>query len=283
MSRYISRGSCEPAKMAVGRPIDAGDVVSASAGIVWRTPAIMLPQGGVVLLSILGDLVGLSPFDPIRVILGIGSVVLAVIVAGAYPSMVRAVLEGGRPSVAEAVGKAYHRFWSLVAAGILVVLIVGLGAVALLVPGIIFATWYAYTIPAMMLEEKGALKAMEASKAFGRDKKFSTFAVFVVVVVVGVAFESVGLAFSLTSHVLGELVTALLGAPFAAWGSVAFSYAYLRYGPSSIPAPPPAEAPPQPPASPDASVAQPPSRFCASCGSPVKPGARFCTNCGKPV
>ena len=94
----------------------------------------------------------------------------------------------GQLSVTEALGKAFHRFWTLLGAGILVVLIVALGFIALVVPGIILLTWYAYTVPAIMLEGKGATEGMAASKAFGRDKKGSTFLIFLTAGAVGILF-----------------------------------------------------------------------------------------------
>ena len=83
-------------------------------------------------------------------------------------------LSGQKLTVGEALRLAYKRFWSLLGAGLLVVLIVGVGLIALVVPGVIFATWYSYTAPAIMLDNEGALDGTSASKAFGRDKKMST-------------------------------------------------------------------------------------------------------------
>ena len=48
---------------------------------------------------------------------------------------------------------------------------------ALIIPGVIFVTWYTYSVPAIMLEDKGVLAGWAASKTFGRDKKWSTFSI----------------------------------------------------------------------------------------------------------
>jgi len=247
----------------------------------------MLPQ----LIALIPTLIlnASSSLSPLRVIVSIVSFVLSLIASGAYPSLVKTVIEGGQPSVTEALGKAYRRFWTLLPASILVALIVVLGAIALVVPGIIFATWYAYTIPAIMLEEKGALQGMAASKAFGRDKKLSTFIIFVTVVLVVLVLSGVQSLLSLASPLLGHLVYAILLVPLGAWVSVILAYTYLTCGPSSAPtttagaaygmAPP---VSPQPPAESNASIGAS-GTFCRFCGSPVQAGSKFCASCGKPT
>jgi hypothetical protein len=274
----------------VGRAIRAGPVISQSAKIVSSRPLIMLPQLILLAVSLVTDLSNSpSALNPLRIVITLVSVVLSLIVSGAYPSMVKTVLEGGEPSVAESLGKALHRFWTLLAAGILVALIVGLGFIALVVPGVILLTWYAYTVPAIMLEDKGALEGMAASKAFGRDKKGDTFLIFIALGMAGIVLFVVRFILSLASPVLGNVAYAVLDVPLGAWASVIFSYTYLTCGPSSVPTttetvgyglvPPP---PPQPPAQANAPVGAP-ANFCQFCGSRIAPGSKFCGACGKPV
>jgi hypothetical protein len=280
------------ASVKVGRAIDVGEVVSRSAKMLSARPHIMLPQVILLVTSLATDV--LSSSNPLRTLVSILSVVLSLMASGAYPSMVKTVIDGGQPSVTEALGKAFHRFWALLAAAILVALIVLLGSIAFLVPGIIFATWYAYTIPAIMLEDKGALAGMSASKAFGRDKKWATFLIFLIVIVTALAVFAIDDALSLASHPLGQVVYAILSVPLGAWISVILSYTYLTYGPSSVPATPAttdsvgygiapsSPASPQPAAQPVAS-ADTQGSFCRFCGSRVPPGSKFCASCGKPV
>jgi hypothetical protein len=273
----------------VGRAIRAGAVVSQSAKIISSRPVILLPQLILLVVTLPVDLLSpSSTLSPLRIAFTLVSVVLSLIVSGAYPSMVKAALEGGEPPVAESLGKALHRFWTLLAAGVLVALIVGLGFIALVVPGVIFLTWYAYTVPAIMLEDKGALEGMAASKAFGRDKKGDTFLIFIAIGLAGLILLIVQFVLSLASPVLGNLAYAVLDVPLAAWASVIFSYTYLTCGPSSVPptavagyglAPP---LPPQPPAQANAPVGAP-ANFCQFCGSRLAAGSKFCGACGKPV
>ncbi len=271
----------------VGRAINVGDVISRSVKILSDRPLLMVPQLIVLIPNLIIGLLTASIFNPLGVLIGILVAVLSVIVAGAYPSMVKAAIAGGQVSVTDAFGKAYHRFWTLLAAGILVALIVGLGFIALLVPGIILATWYVYTVPAIMLEGKGATEGMAASKAFGRDKKWSTFLIFVTAALVGLVLFGVESILSLASRPLGLVVFSVLDVPLGAWVAVMLTYTYLTYGPSSVPATteaaglgmaPPASS--QPPAQASAPVSAP-GNFCRFCGSPLRADSKFCASCGK--
>jgi hypothetical protein len=250
----------------------------------------MAPALIILIPTLLGDLLGTSSaLSPLRLITSILTIVFSIIASGAYPFLVKATLEGGQLSVGDALGKAYRRFWTLLAATIVVIVIVGLGVIALVVPGVIFGTWYAYTVPAIMLEDKGALDGMSASKAFGRDKKWRTFLIFLTVLVGYIVVAILDTVFTLASPLLGQLLYAILLVPLGAWISVVFAYTYLAYGPfpalattqatGSGMAPP---APPQPPTqAPFPSGA--PGNFCRFCGSTLQADSKFCVACGKPV
>jgi hypothetical protein len=279
-------------RLTVGRALDVREVVSRSVSIISARPLIMAPQLIVLVPTLLGDALGASSaLSPLRIITTLLADVATLVVSGAYPSLVKEFLAGGQLSTTEALGKAYRRFWDLLVATILVVLILVLGTIALVVPGIIFLTWYAYTIPAVMLEDKGAWEGMSASKAFGRDKKWKTFLVFLTVALGFLVVSLVDSVFSLASPLLGEFVYAILLVPLAAWASVIFSYTYLAYGPSTVPTPTTNAVPgyglaplaPPPPPAPASTPVGAPANLCPFCGSPVSTGAKFCGACGKSI
>jgi hypothetical protein len=273
----------------VGRPIAVGDVLSKSANLLMKTPALIIPQAIVLVLSLLEDLANSATFSLAYLGLIFVSAIVSIIVLGAYPSLVQEALEGKQPAIGEGLRKAFGKFWSLLIAGILVFLITFVGVIALIVPGIIFFTWYAYTVPAIMLENKGALDGMSASKAFGRDKKWSTFSLFVVVFIVALVVGVIEVAVSFGSGLGGKIVGSILEVPVEAWVSVILTYTYITYGPSATPAPPDASLygipPPAPPYSqPDIPVSQgATTNFCRNCGAPVQPGSKFCNSCGQPI
>ena len=98
----------------------------------------------------------------------------------------------------------------------------------LIVPGILFLTWYFYTIPAIMLEDRGALDGMSASKAFGRTRKMKTFLIILILLVAGIIGGIIG-----QIPVAGWIINALISLFLAVWGSVIPAYVYIRYAMSS--------------------------------------------------
>ena len=154
-----------------------------------------------------------------------------------------------------------------------------------------------------MLEDKGALQGMAASKAFGRDKKWSTFLICLVVGIVFTAILILDLVLSPFSPGLAQLVYDLLSMPVYAWLLVFVSYTYLTYGPSSVPAAPEVSgygAAPQTttqqqqattsmlaqstawPAGAPAAASASNRRFCPSCGSPVEASSGSAVAAGRP-
>lgn len=273
-------------KVSVGTKINVGDVVSKATNLLRENPSIIAIQAIPAIPSIVGDLARSTVFSPIVIITTILYAVLSIIASGAYAPVVKEALAGQTLTIGQAFGLAYHRFWSLLGAGILIVIIVFLGAIAFVVPGLIFATWYAYSTPSIMLENKGAWEGMSASKAFGRDKKWSTFLIFLVFFLVYLIIGILGILLSLGGG--GRIISSLLDIPLGAWTSVVISYIYITHALTpSVSAGQEPGWPAPPSAAPGPSMAPPgaqfANRFCPSCGAPLKPDSKFCSSCGRPV
>ena len=221
--------------MSVGRPIDVRDVLVRSAQIIRAQPLLLVPQLIILVPTVLGDaLAGSATLDALRLVATILSFVFFVIASGAYPPLVKTVIEGGQISVTDALVGASRKFWTLLLASILVIIIVGVGLIALVVPGVILWTWYAYTIPSVMLEGKGVTGAMSASKAFGGDKKMRTFLIGLAAVAAILVILIIEAVFSLASPFVGDIVYDILLVFLGAWLSVVLAYTYLTYGPSPV-------------------------------------------------
>lgn len=105
------------------------------------------------------------------------------------------------------VGQAYRFVWpkflTLIGAGILVVLVVYLGLLLLVVPGIIFGLWYCLTTPAIVVENLKATKGMSRSKALASGNLGKIFSIgFLVIVIAWV----VGVAFTYPVRLLGPIL-----------------------------------------------------------------------------
>jgi len=105
------------------------------------------------------------------------------------------------------VGQAYRFVWpkflTLIGAGILVVLVVFLGLLLLVVPGIIFGLWFALTTPAIVVENLKAIEGMSRSKALASGNLGKILSVgFLVIVISWVA----GIPFGLAGSFLGRIL-----------------------------------------------------------------------------
>lgn len=158
-------------------------------------------------------------------------ITIGTLVHGMYPFMVRRAMEKGSINLLEAFRGAMRRFASVFMSQVLIFAVVFVGALLLVVPGIVFSTWYFYATPAVILEDRGALAGMSASKAFARDKKWETFAmmlaVFVPTFVGSILLRP--MVTSLGHWELYILVSVILSLASSLLSAVAASYTYITY------------------------------------------------------
>jgi hypothetical protein len=98
------------------------------------------------------------------IIAGILSMLGHLLCRGALAKSVSESYLGNEITAGQAYRFVLPKFLSLIGAGFLVVLIFYLGLLLLIVPGIIFALWFALTTPAIVIEDLKAIKGMSRSK-----------------------------------------------------------------------------------------------------------------------
>ncbi len=212
---------------------DVGEALTSSFNILAKNPKILIPQlissliftiaSGLTALAFFTAPIGWLTVASATPVLLLISLIVYVIVSGMYPILVKDVVNGASPRLTSASKAAFRKIISLIAASVLVSIVVVIGLILLIVPGLLFLTWFFYTIPALMLEDKGALEAMSASKSFGSNKKLKTLAV---IIIFGV-FALIGGVFSLIP-LIGSVISFLIGLFVAAWASVTQSYIYIK-------------------------------------------------------
>jgi hypothetical protein len=149
--------------------------------------------------------------SPFMVLIG-GAGMLATVVIGMFGqilcrgALTKSVSEsylGNEITVGQAYRFVWPKFLTLIGAGILVVLIVYLGLLLLVVPGIIFGLWYCLTTPAIVVENLKATEGMSRSKALASGNLGKIFSVgFLVMVIAWV----VNIAFTYPVHLLRPIL-----------------------------------------------------------------------------
>lgn len=188
--------------------------------------------GALLPFAIVGGLVGLIPLGYLFLsgafqapqptappVIGLGywvSVLVTMpvtfIVFGAAIARGEAVAQGRSMSAGAAVGVAAARVVTLIVAGICFMLAVALGIVLLVIPGLILMVSLYMFLPAIMLDDKGAIESLKFSHGlvWGNWWRTATIAT-IALVIVYVLFTIVGVAAGLLFMAVGvDAVTAFL-------------------------------------------------------------------------
>jgi len=189
------------------------------------------------------------------IIVVFGTFILALlawfVVQGMYPLMVKNVMEGREVEISDAFTKSLHRLLSIIGAVILLVIMVLLWPglilagsfiiaeilavpagleilviILVIIPMLLFPLWYAYMIPAIMLENLGVLAGMSAGRRFGRTVILKTFLIILTIGLIGGVISGSLEVIPVVGLVIGGIVSSM----GTAWGTVAISYAYIKYG-----------------------------------------------------
>jgi len=216
------------------------EVLKGSFDLIRSKPIILLPQLIVLILFYLPDVIGeflgankiipdpwsslyiLVPLILLAVVYALLLLIIPPIVDAMYPLLLKDIIEGKEVDLKATFNAAEERILSIWGAMFLVSLIVVLGLIFFVIPGLIFLAWYYYTIPAIMLKNLGATEGMSASTDFAKDKKFKTFLLYSAPFFVIIILTDIYPAFSLIID---------LGLIFflAIWIAVVPAYAYIRY------------------------------------------------------
>ena len=231
----------------MNKEVNKKEVLKETFKIIRNKPIILLPMIILVLFSRLQDYLARSYIDipdniktiedlmpvlpSILAYLIISSILLCIIYAiieGIYTVIIRNILENKDVNLGTASGLTSKKAPILIASGFLIGLMISAGTLLLIIPGIYFTIWYFYTIPFIMLENRGVLDGMKASKEFARNKKSNTIYfltipflyLFLGSSIAGVVLYRVPMAYYAINIVLDSIIFT--------WYSVIPVYIYLK-------------------------------------------------------
>ncbi len=105
-------------------------------------------------------------------------------------------------------------FWASILTGLVVLV----GFILIVIPGVIFAIWFAFTSFFIMYENKGVIDSMKASKELVKDNVFNLFVRWIALIVAGLIISVVAGAIAgsnlLVANIISAAVSTLI-APFA--------------------------------------------------------------------
>lgn len=192
----------------------AGEIYKSAFGTVWLVALILMVPAAII-VAILGDegIAGL-----------IGSLVNLAASAWLIGSVVRIVEDveaDGRVdwSIGEVLGSVWPRLISLILLQIVVGILVGIGLILLIVPGVILALMWIASVPSMVVEGRGVFESMSRSADLTRGNRMRILAVGLVVLAIYIAVALIGALLVAATPVIGVIVlvaVAVLLYPFVA-------------------------------------------------------------------
>lgn len=155
------------------------------------------------------------------------SIVLSMVAGGMMVAMAHDTLVGRVTSLGSGLAATRRRLGDLIVASILGGLIIGIGFMLFLVPGLIAAFFLLFTLPAVMLGGMSGTGALSASVKLVSSHLSDSLLLAFGLLVIGLLVGIVGMVFRFVP-VLGALATVILQAVLAAYASLVIVAAYRR-------------------------------------------------------
>ena len=105
---------------------------------------------------------------------------ISAIVTSATIFAIGHIVSGKKISVKEAFGSAWKIYWKFLILSVLLSLIIGFGLILLIIPGIIFGVWFAFSTFIFVEEKTGIKEAFVKSKQLVKGKFWKVFGRLVV-------------------------------------------------------------------------------------------------------
>ncbi|MCL4436448.1 MAG: hypothetical protein M1503_03450 [Thaumarchaeota archaeon] len=162
MSNVFSIYSSHFAEVAI--PFILAGLVSGFFSYTTYTliPVNEIASGGYPAPSVIMDSIGrliLSVF-----FFALVSMVVFMISGGMVVKYTSDIIETGKGSVQQSFDETIARFPSLIAVSLITSLLIGVGFILLIAPGVILAIIFSLTIPVVMIEKRGALESLSRSQ-----------------------------------------------------------------------------------------------------------------------
>ncbi len=207
-------------------------------------------------------------------VVGIVTLVFAPVAAGGTIKMASEEVEGRPVELGVSVRFAASKLLWMWALGLIVGIMVFLGFIALIIPGIILIIMFCLTLPALLLENVGVIGSLGRSRELVGHRWLKTFVVLLVwLIILAIASGIV----SLVSSPFGwasNAVSSILGAFYLPLVPIAITVYYY----SNLARIAPVPTGPIPVG--QTTVAPTGMKFCPNCGTQLVSSAIFCSSCG---
>lgn len=186
----------------------------ASMGLMsggMRLPGAMMPAFGAMMIG--------------AFLVGIIAMILELFAHGMTVGMAKEAIDTGSTSLSNGINIAVSRFVPLLIAAIVVGIIVTIGLLLLIIPGLIAAFLFMFTFVAIVVDNMGAVEAMKKSFEVIKSQLSDAIILFITLIVVGVIFTIANMILNVIP-LLGQLLGMILMGIFGGYISVVIVMAY---------------------------------------------------------
>lgn len=200
-----------------------GDIYQKAFGAVWLVALVLLVPSAII-QWILGD-GGFGGF-----LSWIVQVVASAWLIGAVVRIVQDVENDGQIdlTLGEFLGSVWPRLLAIVVLQFLVGILVGIGLVLLIIPGVIIALVLAVAMPSLVVEGIGVFDAMSRSAELTKDNRMRILAVGILVILIVVGIGVLAGLLAMVTPILGALGGLILGILLYPYLSMLTTVLYFR-------------------------------------------------------
>ena len=216
-----------------------------------------------------------APFFLLIGVIFVVNILFSAIAEGSAIKLASEQITKGQASLGASIGFAFAKLLSIWALSLIVGIIVVIGFIALIVPGIILAIMFSLALPVLLIENKGVTESMGRSRQLVSHKWGKTFGTFLVL---GIIIIIASLIFSAITAPLGIILGPITNGILSAFYQPLFPILMVVYYYSNLArtaTPPPGQMPMGPTTTFQGGV-----KFCPKCGTQLPSSTTLCTSCG---
>jgi len=185
----------------------------------------------------------LSAIIMISILSGLVSWIVGTTTTGVVIKNASDQIEKGTSNLGVSFNFTISKLPSLLVAQFVAGILIVIGMLLLIVPGIIIAIMFSLVLPAIIIEQKGTFESLGRSKKLISNRWLKTFALLlvlgiIVLIVGGIAFV-LAMPFSTIHPIVNPLITSIISAFVSPIYSIAITYLYYAMVAREIPPPPP--------------------------------------------